>query len=48
MLLTLLGYYAFHVDNENIHSWIRERMLLLSAKNYRPFLTETRMILKHM
>lgn len=39
MLVAILGYYAFHMENEAVHSWIRERAPLLCAKHCRPFLS---------
>ncbi|MBD2869425.1 phosphotransferase enzyme family protein [Paenibacillus arenilitoris] len=38
MLMAVLGYYAFQMENEKIHPWIRERMPKLCAERCRPFL----------
>ncbi|NOU91949.1 phosphotransferase [Paenibacillus sp. LMG 31456] len=39
MLTGILGYYAFHMENEAVHPWIRERMPLLCSKYCLPFLS---------
>ncbi|TDF93883.1 phosphotransferase enzyme family protein [Paenibacillus piri] len=39
MLLAIFGYYAFHMENERVHPWIRERMPQLCAKHCLPFLS---------
>jgi len=39
MLIAIFGYYAFHMENEAVHPWIRERMPLLCAKHCLPFLS---------
>jgi Ser/Thr protein kinase RdoA (MazF antagonist) len=39
MLTGILGYYAFHMENEKVHPWIRERMPLLCSKHCLPFLS---------
>ena len=42
MLESIFGYYAFHMENEAIHPWIRQRLPLLVEKHCRPFLTDDR------
>ncbi|MDQ8734996.1 aminoglycoside phosphotransferase family protein [Paenibacillus sp. LHD-38] len=38
MLVAIFGYYAFHMENEEVHPWIQERMPGLCAKYCLPFL----------
>lgn len=38
MLVAIIGYYAFQMDNESVHPWMRERMPVLCEKYCRPFL----------
>ncbi|MGM0884598.1 MAG: phosphotransferase enzyme family protein [Bacillota bacterium] len=38
MLMAVLGYYAFQMENEKIHPWIHERMPLLCENRCRPLL----------
>ncbi|WP_245599890.1 phosphotransferase enzyme family protein [Paenibacillus harenae] len=38
MLMAVLGYYAFHMENEKVHPWIRERMPKLCEDRCLPFL----------
>jgi len=42
MLEAILGYYFFHMENEAVHPWIRERMPRLCEKHCRPFLAGKR------
>lgn len=44
MLMSVLGYYAFHMENEKIHPWIKERMPLLCTKHCLPFLNGERIL----
>jgi Ser/Thr protein kinase RdoA (MazF antagonist) len=46
MLLSVLGYYAFHMENEQIHPWIKERMPLFCKKNCQPFIDGERIFHK--
>lgn len=39
MLMAVLGYYAFQMENEKIYPWIRERMPLLCENRCRPLLS---------
>ncbi|CAM4161669.1 hypothetical protein L1N85_13475 [Paenibacillus alkaliterrae] len=38
VLMAVLGYYAFQMENEKIHPWIRERIPLLCENRCRPLL----------
>jgi Ser/Thr protein kinase RdoA (MazF antagonist) len=38
MLLSILGYYAFHLDNEERHNWMRERMPIFCKTYCLPFI----------
>ncbi|WP_409271611.1 phosphotransferase enzyme family protein [Neobacillus sp. SCS-31] len=38
ILLSIFGYYAFHMENKEVHPWIKERMPLLCKVNCQPFL----------
>ncbi|NIK78940.1 Ser/Thr protein kinase RdoA (MazF antagonist) [Paenibacillus castaneae] len=38
MLMAVLGYYAFQMENVKIHPWIRERMPLLCESRCQPLL----------
>ncbi|PFR27445.1 aminoglycoside phosphotransferase [Bacillus cereus] len=44
MLMSVLGYYAFQMENEKVHPWIRERMPLLCTKHCLPFLNGDRIL----
>ena len=44
MLMSIFGYYAFHMENKKIHPWITERMPLLCANRCKPFLSGDRII----
>ncbi|MCZ8515418.1 phosphotransferase [Paenibacillus filicis] len=44
MLMSILGYFAFHMENESIHPWIKERMPIFCEKHARPFLSGERII----
>ncbi|PFK47674.1 aminoglycoside phosphotransferase [Bacillus cereus] len=44
MLMSVLGYYAFQMENEKVHPWIRERMPLLCTKHCLPFLNGERIL----
>ncbi|MFK7691369.1 phosphotransferase enzyme family protein [Paenibacillus sp. HJGM_3] len=44
MLVAILGYYAFHMKNEAVHPWIRERAPILCARQCRPFLSGQRIL----
>ncbi|WP_053376914.1 phosphotransferase enzyme family protein [Paenibacillus sp. FJAT-27812] len=37
MMVAILGYYAFQLENEDRHSWMRERMPLFCQKYCLPF-----------
>ncbi|MGZ9583322.1 phosphotransferase enzyme family protein [Paenibacillus marinisediminis] len=38
ILVSIFGYYAFQMENEDVHPWMRERMPQLCAKRCMPFL----------
>ncbi|MBS4199298.1 aminoglycoside phosphotransferase family protein [Bacillus sp. FJAT-49732] len=38
MLISIMGYYANQMENEEVHPWIRERMPLLCKLHCKPFL----------
>ncbi|MDR0269947.1 phosphotransferase [Paenibacillus sp.] len=38
MLVAIIGYYAFQIDNESVHAWMRERMPRLCTNYCIPFL----------
>jgi Ser/Thr protein kinase RdoA (MazF antagonist) len=38
MMVSILGYYAFHLENEDKHSWMRERMPIFCQKYCLPFI----------
>jgi len=38
MLVAIIGYYVFQMENEHVHAWMRERMPKLCAEYCRPFL----------
>lgn len=38
MLISIIGYYAFQMDNESVYSWMRERLPKLCANHCIPFL----------
>ena len=38
MLIAIIGYYVFQMENEHVHAWMRERMPKLCAEYCRPFL----------
>ncbi|MCR8642005.1 aminoglycoside phosphotransferase family protein [Paenibacillus sp. N1-5-1-14] len=38
MLVAIIGYYVFQMENENVQSWMRERMPKLCAEYCVPFL----------
>lgn len=38
MLVAIIGYYAFQMENESVHAWMRERMPRLCANYCNPFL----------
>jgi len=38
MMLSILGYYAFHLENEDRHSWMRERMPIFCKTYCLPYL----------
>jgi Ser/Thr protein kinase RdoA (MazF antagonist) len=40
ILISIFGYYAYHIDNTDIYPWMRERMPLLCKSNCLPFLRE--------
>jgi Ser/Thr protein kinase RdoA (MazF antagonist) len=40
ILISIFGYYAFHIENVDIHPWMRERMPLLCKANCLSFLRE--------
>lgn len=42
MLIAIIGYYAFQMENEAVHPWMRERMPVLCAKYGLPFLSGER------
>ncbi|TLS50134.1 aminoglycoside phosphotransferase family protein [Paenibacillus antri] len=42
MLSAVLGYYAFVMENEAVHPWIRERMPQFCAQRCVPFLNDER------
>ncbi|REE88928.1 Ser/Thr protein kinase RdoA (MazF antagonist) [Paenibacillus taihuensis] len=45
MLSAVFGYYAFVMEHEAAHSWIRERMPLLCENRCKPFLNGERIFL---
>lgn len=38
MLLAIFGYYAFHMKNEDKHSWILEKLPILCESQCKPFI----------
>lgn len=38
MLMAVLGYYAFQMENERVHHWIAERMPLLCENRCQPYI----------
>ncbi|KOR89116.1 phosphotransferase enzyme family protein [Paenibacillus solani] len=38
MLLAIIGYYVFQMENESVHAWMRERMPKLCADYCMPYL----------
>ena len=38
MLVAIIGYYTFQMENEHVHAWMRERMPKLCLEHCRPFL----------
>ncbi|MGM1050449.1 MAG: phosphotransferase enzyme family protein [Bacillota bacterium] len=42
MLVAIIGYYAFQIENETVHPWMRERMPLLCANHCIPYLSGER------
>ncbi|OMD18357.1 phosphotransferase enzyme family protein [Paenibacillus odorifer] len=38
MLVAIIGYYVFQIENVHVHDWMRERMPKLCAEYCRPFL----------
>lgn len=42
MLVAIIGYYVFQMDNEDVHAWMRERMPKLCAEYCGPFLNGER------
>jgi len=38
MMLSILGYYAFHLENEERHPWMRERMPIFCKTYCQPFI----------
>jgi len=44
MLMSVLGYYAFHMEYEKIHPWIHERMPLLCQQHCQPYLNGERIL----
>ncbi|OZQ58502.1 aminoglycoside phosphotransferase [Paenibacillus sp. VTT E-133280] len=38
MLVAIIGYYVFQLENEHVHAWMREKMPKLCAEYCRPFL----------
>ncbi|WP_237691107.1 phosphotransferase enzyme family protein [Paenibacillus caui] len=42
MLMAIIGFYAFQMENESVHALMRERMPQLCAKHCRPFLSGER------
>lgn len=45
MLSAVLGYYAFVMENEAVHPWIRERMPQFCSNRCRPFFNNERIFL---
>ncbi|MGG3283906.1 phosphotransferase enzyme family protein [Paenibacillus solani] len=39
MLLAIIGYYVFQMENESVHAWMRERMPKLCADFCTPYLS---------
>lgn len=42
MLLAIIGYYVFQMENESVHAWMRERMPKLCADYCTPYLSGER------
>ncbi|MGO4790567.1 phosphotransferase enzyme family protein [Paenibacillus sp. 2KB_20] len=42
MLLAIIGYYVFQMENESVHAWMRERMPKLCADYCKPYLSGER------
>lgn len=42
MLLAIIGYYVFQMENESVHAWMRERMPKLCAEYCIPYLSGER------
>ncbi|MFB4327737.1 phosphotransferase enzyme family protein [Paenibacillus sp. CR_12] len=42
MLLAIIGYYVFQMENESVHAWMRERMPKLCADFCTPYLSGAR------
>jgi Ser/Thr protein kinase RdoA (MazF antagonist) len=42
MLLAIIGYYVFQMENESVHVWMRERMPKLCADYCKPYLSGER------
>jgi len=42
MLLAIIGYYVFQMENESVHTWMRERMPKLCADYCMPYLAGER------
>jgi Ser/Thr protein kinase RdoA (MazF antagonist) len=38
MILSILGFYAFHMENEDKHTWMRERMPIFCNKYCQPII----------
>lgn len=38
MILFILGFYAFHIENEDKHTWMRERMPIFCKKYCLPYI----------
>ncbi|MWV42808.1 phosphotransferase [Paenibacillus sp. HJL G12] len=46
MLVAIIGYYVFQMENESVYAWMKERMPLLCANYCSPFLAEERIFYK--
>lgn len=46
MLVAIIGYYVFQMENENVHPWMRERMPKLCLEYCLPFLNGERIFYK--
>lgn len=42
MLVAIIGYYVFQMENESVHAWMRERMPKLCANYCTPYLSGER------